>query len=352
MSANYAPVGWTRSKVVYDALLIVAVAGFLVAFEKGSELTGSASGPQDGGSFVIRMYGDCALVLLTLALSIGPLARLDSRFLPLLYNRRHLGVVTFSIALAHAYAVFDWYYAFSPIDPWVAMIVSDQGFGVARNPPYVPFGAIALLVLALLAFTSHDFWLRFLGPGLWKSLHVSLYVGYALIIAHLSFGSLQSAQTLALPVLAGSSAALVLCLHVAAGVVETLRRRRQSPDDDASWLRVGPPEGIAEGKARIVRSKDGEAIAIFRKGESFYGLGHRCAHQGGPLGEGRVIGDCVVCPWHGFEYRLIDGCAPPPFTEQVPTYRLQFNQGSLWVDIRPLALGTPRQPLALKEMTA
>jgi hypothetical protein len=40
--------------------------------------------------------------MLTIVLSIGPLARLDRRFLPLLYNRRHFGVLTFLVALAHA----------------------------------------------------------------------------------------------------------------------------------------------------------------------------------------------------------------------------------------------------------
>ncbi len=352
MSTSYVPVGWTRSKIVYDAVLVAAVAGFLIAFQKGSELAGFGSGPQDGGSVVIRIYGDCALVLMTLALSIGPLARLDTRFLPLLYNRRHLGVITFAIALTHAHAVFDWYYAFSPIDPWLAMIVSDQGFGATRNAPYVPFGAVALLLLGLLAFTSHDFWLRFLGPGLWKTLHLSIYVVYALVVAHLSFGALQSAQTLALPILAGSSAVLVLSLHLAAGVVETRRRRRQSAESDANWLRVSPPEEIPDGKARIVRPADGEAIAIFRQGRAFFGIGHRCAHQGGPLGEGLMVGDCVICPWHGFEYRLIDGCSPPPFTEQVPTYRVKLSENSLWVDRRPMPLGTLTEPFILEEIAA
>ena len=40
--------------------------------------------------------------MLTIILSIGPLARLDRRFLPLLYNRRHFGVLTFFVALLHA----------------------------------------------------------------------------------------------------------------------------------------------------------------------------------------------------------------------------------------------------------
>ena len=49
--------------------------------------------------------------MLTIILSIGPLARLDRRFLPLLYNRRHFGVLTFLVALAHAWFMIEWFAA-------------------------------------------------------------------------------------------------------------------------------------------------------------------------------------------------------------------------------------------------
>jgi hypothetical protein len=50
---------------------------------------------------LIRALGTCAFLLLHLVLCIGPLARFDRRFLPLLYNRRHLGVATFLVGLFH-----------------------------------------------------------------------------------------------------------------------------------------------------------------------------------------------------------------------------------------------------------
>jgi len=45
--------------------------------------------------------------MLTVILSIGPLARLDCRFLPLLYNRRHFGVLTFVIASLHVWFMLE-----------------------------------------------------------------------------------------------------------------------------------------------------------------------------------------------------------------------------------------------------
>jgi hypothetical protein len=49
----------------------------------------------------------------------------------------------------------------------------------------------------------------------------------------------------------------------------------------------------------------------------------------------------VTCPWHGYQYRLSDGCAPAPFTEKLVTYPVRINGGIVEVYPRPLAPGTP-----------
>ena len=52
-------------------------------------------------------------------------------------------------------------------------------------------GFAALLVLFLLAATSHDFWLSFLSPPVWKWLHMTLYVAYGLVVMHVALGIMQ-----------------------------------------------------------------------------------------------------------------------------------------------------------------
>ena len=54
---------------------------------------------------------------------------------------------------------------------------------------------------------------------------------------------------------------------------------------------------------------------------------------------------CVTCPWHGFQYRVEDGCSPAPFTEKVPTYRLRLRAGLIELDARANPPGTPVPPL-------
>jgi nitrite reductase/ring-hydroxylating ferredoxin subunit len=80
---------------------------------------------------------------------------------------------------------------------------------------------------------------------------------------------------------------------------------------------------------------------VYRDGTKLGALTNLCAHQNGPLGEGRIIDGCVTCPWHGYQYRLDDGCAPPPFTEKLATYPLRLSRGIIEVNPRPLAPGTP-----------
>jgi nitrite reductase (NADH) small subunit len=52
---------------------------------------------------------------------------------------------------------------------------------------------------------------------------------------------------------------------------------------------------------------DGIGVALFNVGGKIYALDNTCPHAGGPLGEGYLEGDVVVCPWHGLEYHVPTG---------------------------------------------
>lgn len=341
MSHRFLPVGWTRFKLIYDAALLAGVAAYLGAYVWLAPWLGAA--PLDEQSLRMRAYGSCAFLLLTLALAIGPLARLDRRFLPLLYNRRHLGVVTCLLALAHASEVLGWYFAFSPTPAAVALLTSEPG-GVA----FLPFGLLALGILILLAATSHDFWLAFLGPALWKALHQLIYLAYAAVVAHLAFGRLQDAGALPLALLLALSVTGLLGLHLAAARREAKADAEITPPAPAPpWVIAGRAEAIPEGRALVVRPPGGEKVAIFRHAGRLSAVSHLCAHQHGPLGEGQVLDGCITCPWHGYQYRLEDGCSPPPFTERIPTYRLRLEDGWVWLDPRANPPGTHVPALVL-----
>jgi nitrite reductase/ring-hydroxylating ferredoxin subunit len=79
---------------------------------------------------------------------------------------------------------------------------------------------------------------------------------------------------------------------------------RETPDQ--KWVQVADSNAIAEGSALEV-VVEGQILAIFRDGGSLYAIDGMCAHQGGPLADGRVSAGCVTCPWHGWQYELATG---------------------------------------------
>jgi len=204
--------------------------------------------------------------------------------------------------------------------------------------PFKVLGIAALLVLFLMAATSHDFWLAFLTPRAWKALHMALYVAYGLVVMHVALGIMQYVHTPLIPAMLFGGFGIVAALHLAAAWHE---REPGGPTTGDGWIAVGAPASIPDKGARIVAAPGGERIAVFRDGAEIGALTNLCAHQNGPIGEGRIIDGCVTCPWHGYQYRLADGCAPPPFTERLATYRVRVRDGVVEVDPEALPPGTP-----------
>jgi nitrite reductase/ring-hydroxylating ferredoxin subunit/DMSO/TMAO reductase YedYZ heme-binding membrane subunit len=342
MSERYVPVGWNSTKIVYDAIVFGIVGIYISVFLWVAPSFQHVTLPLDDYTMRMNAFGTCAFLLLTVILSIGPAARLDPRFLPLLYNRRHLGVLTTAVAATHAYAALDWYFSYSPNDRFEMLLRGNTSFLQVHGFPFELFGIFSLVILLLLAATSHDFWLRFLTPAIWKALHMALYAAYASVVAHISLGALQAAQNPLLAVVTMACAIGVAVLHVAAS-----RRTASEATLVDGWLDAGPVAAIDEDQGIVVTPAVGERIAIFRHAGRLSAVTNLCSHQNGPLGEGRVIDGCITCPWHGYQYRLEDGRAPPPFTETLATFRLRIVDGHVWVDPAANPPGTFVEPVTV-----
>ena len=94
MSESYRAISWNPQKKRYDLALVAGVVLYLAVFVGIGAATHPEATPE---TLLIRAFGTGAFVLLHVILMIGPLARMDRRFLPLLYNRRHLGVTAASL---------------------------------------------------------------------------------------------------------------------------------------------------------------------------------------------------------------------------------------------------------------
>ena len=74
----------------------------------------------------------------------------------------------------------------------------------------------------------------------------------------------------------------------------------------ANFVKVAQTDEIPAGQGKCVEV-EGKRIAIFNVDGAFYALDDVCPHQGGPLGEGELMGTTVTCPWHGWEYDVTTG---------------------------------------------
>ncbi len=339
MSAAYKAVNWNRQKYIYDGALVASVLLFLALFVavtlRDPEATLETA--------LIRGLGAAALVLLHLILCIGPLARLDGRWLPLLYNRRHLGVAMALLATGHAAFGLIQFHALGDVNPFVSLLT---GTGDLRRISTFPFelaGLAALLILLLMAATSHDFWLSILTPVAWKTLHMLVYVAYALLLVHVAFGSMQADRSLILPVLLTLGAILVFSLHLIAGRRGHAADHTDPPRAPDGWVEAGPAHTTIEGRARMALVGE-DKVAIYRHEGQLFCVSNVCRHQNGPLSEGRIVDGCITCPWHGYQYLPGNGQSPPPFTERIETYNLRIVDGRIFVDPRANPPGTPVAP--------
>lgn len=349
MSVAYVTVQWNAHKRIYDMICIGAVIAYIVAFMAIGTAIYSAPNSIGPEILLMRALATCAFVLLHVILCIGPLSRLTPLVSPLLYNRRHLGVLMFLVALAHSILAVMYYGSFGGRNPILATLADHQTFSSISSFPFEIFGLGALLILFVMAATSHDFWLKTLSPAMWKWLHMGVYVAYALLVLHVCTGILQSERSLLYPIMLGLGVCTLTGLHFASALTQ---RRRDSAGlaTPSDWLDVCELGEIAEGRAKIVSITGGESVAVFRIKDSYSAISNTCVHQGGPLGEGKIVNGCVTCPWHGYQYLAHCGQSPPPFTEKLPTYELRIQGSRLKLNPRALPPGTAVAPASVSEL--
>jgi nitrite reductase/ring-hydroxylating ferredoxin subunit/DMSO/TMAO reductase YedYZ heme-binding membrane subunit len=342
MSVNYAPVLWNRQKRLYDRILLGAMALYLLVF---SALQLSFYPEITAETLIIRATGTLAFLMLHVILCIGPLARIEPKLLPLLYNRRHFGVTMCCVALTHGIFNLVQFHALGNVDPLVSLFVSNENYASFGGFPFEVFGFFALLILLVMAATSHDFWLKNLTPRVWKTLHMLVYVAYALLTAHVMLGVIQLEKSPVLIALTAAGACTVTGLHVWAGIFskkQTLERDAAAAEADG-FQSVCRVEDIAENRAKTLLI-NGENIAVFKYDGKLSAVSNLCRHQNGPLGEGKIVDGCITCPWHGYQYLPHNGQSPPPFTERVETYDVKLIGDLVYVNPKPYPPGTERPP--------
>src|SRR4051794_37691053 len=213
MSVSYLAVSSNRQKKIYDAFI---AAGSLLYLGIFITLNLVFNAQITAETLIIRATSTLAVLLLHIILSIGPLCRINKMFLPLLYNRRHLGVTMFCIAAVHGIFSIFQFHSLANVNPFVSLFTSNTHYNSWADFPFQALGFFALIIFFLMAITSHDFWLHNLSPKVWKTLHMFVYLAYFLVVMHVMLGVIQYETNPVFMIIRAVGATTLITLHIIA----------------------------------------------------------------------------------------------------------------------------------------
>lgn len=78
---------------------------------------------------------------------------------------------------------------------------------------------------------------------------------------------------------------------------------------------------------------DETPIALARVDGQIVAFGDVCTHDDGPLAEGEIDGDSVVCPRHGARFNLYTGKATFPAVQPIPIYKTKIVDDNVLVQL-------------------
>jgi multimeric flavodoxin WrbA/nitrite reductase/ring-hydroxylating ferredoxin subunit len=104
---------------------------------------------------------------------------------------------------------------------------------------------------------------------------------------------------------------------------------------EARWQDLGPVEQFPSPSLRQLVA-DRTPLAVSHVDGVFGVISGACNHVGGPLGEGRLDGEYVVCPWHSWKFHRQRGAGEPGFEDdRVPCHEWRVENGRLLVNLTP-----------------
>ncbi len=99
------------------------------------------------------------------------------------------------------------------------------------------------------------------------------------------------------------------------------------------FVRLGKVTDIPEGRPETFEIED-RHIAVYRLDDGYHAIEDICTHDGGPLAEGEIEGDVVICPRHGARFSIRTGAALSfPAVTPVERYPVRVEGDDLLVGI-------------------
>jgi len=103
--------------------------------------------------------------------------------------------------------------------------------------------------------------------------------------------------------------------------------------EECEFVAVASEDEIQPGE-RLFVEIDQFSIVIFNLAGQYYAIADLCSHDGGPLGDGDIDGNEIICPRHGARFDMRTGMVLSlPAVEDIPAYPVQVVDGEIQVGI-------------------
>ncbi len=93
---------------------------------------------------------------------------------------------------------------------------------------------------------------------------------------------------------------------------------------------VGREQELPDGQRKIIQFGD-LSIGVFHHKGGWYALRNSCLHRGGPVCTGPLKDDILICPWHGYQYSVINGKLLVDPSTALAMYPVELRDGNVYV---------------------
>ncbi len=100
------------------------------------------------------------------------------------------------------------------------------------------------------------------------------------------------------------------------------------------FVKIGTKAEFEDSEGGKLVEAGGQSLAVFNIAGTYYAIENTCPHRGGPLAEGMMAGEEVICPWHGSRFNVKTGAVlTPPAQRGVKGFPVRVTGNDVEVEI-------------------
>ena len=100
----------------------------------------------------------------------------------------------------------------------------------------------------------------------------------------------------------------------------------------SNFIKAAKTTDVPSGGCLLVQP-EGKKVVLFNLGGEFFALDNSCPHNNGPICEGRIEGETVICPYHSWEFDIRTGKAKRVSGYRIKSYSLRLEGDEIFVEV-------------------